>query len=101
MLDPRIEHVVAEVNQDVDQNHQRGDHQHSGLHLRIVAMIDRVEHELADAGQTEHLLNHDCARDEVRGGDADRGYHRQQRIAKTMMRCQSSSAFRVGSNSLA
>src|SRR5690348_15000189 len=39
LLDPRIEHVVAEVNQDVDQNHQRGDHQHSGLHLRIVTMI--------------------------------------------------------------
>src|SRR5262245_52687625 len=75
LLDPRIEHVIAEIDHDVDQYHERGDHQHCGLHLRVVAVIDGIEHELTDTGQAEHLLDHDRAGNEVRGGDADRGHH--------------------------
>src|SRR5215471_9897320 len=81
-LDPRIKHVVAEIDDNVDQDHEHGDHEHGGLYLRIVAMVDGVEHQLANTGQTEYLLDHDSAGDEVSGGDTDRGHHRQEGIAK-------------------
>src|SRR5262249_37751643 len=56
VADAWIEPRVGEIDDEVHHHEAEGDEEHEGLHHRIVAMGDRVDHEAAHAVQGEHGL---------------------------------------------
>ena len=68
-----------------------GEHQAAGLDHRHVALGDRVDHILTDAGIDEHVLDHDDADDEIgeieRHDRDDRPERIGQRVAGDDARC--------------
>src|SRR4051794_21645797 len=78
---PWIEHGVDDVRDQVDQHHQDREHQRDALDDGEVALQDRVDHQAADPGQGEHLLDHQRAADEVGDVQAEHGDHGDDAVA--------------------
>src|SRR5262245_66646885 len=53
VADAWIEPRVGEIDDEVHHHEAEGDEEHEGLHHRIVAMRDRVDHEAAHAVRSE------------------------------------------------
>src|SRR5215212_7429989 len=69
-VDDRVEQVHEQVDDDV----RRRRHQHDSLDHRVVALEDRVDRQLAEAGQTEDPFGDDGAGDqraELQADDRD------------------------------
>src|SRR5678815_4244861 len=56
--DARFEPRVGEIDQQVHDHEAEGDQEHEGLHHRVVAVGDRVDHEAADSVEREDRLGH-------------------------------------------
>src|SRR5439155_9119824 len=72
--DARIEEAIDEVDDEVDHDEQHGGDEHRALHDGIVAVVDRLDREPADAGPGKHGLGHDGAAEqgaELQAGDRD------------------------------
>src|SRR4030095_5327650 len=78
----RIDGEVQEVDRQIDENVESGDHQKCTLDHRIIAPQDRRNDEVADARQAEDRFGHDRAADQQCEGEAEDGYHRNQRVAQ-------------------
>src|SRR5437016_5015542 len=50
MAHPWVEHRIHHVDGDIDDDKADRDHQHHALNHEIVALIDGIDHHLADAG---------------------------------------------------
>src|SRR5260370_30330221 len=57
MADPRIEHGVEHVDDEVHYHEARRDEQHNALQDDEVAGVDRADQQAADAGQREDGLD--------------------------------------------
>src|SRR5438876_1129928 len=57
MADPRIEHGVEQVHDEVQQHEADRDQQHDALQDDEVARVDRADQQPADAGQGEDRLD--------------------------------------------
>src|SRR5262245_22651459 len=53
MADPRVEHGVQDVDQEVDEHVADGDDRHQALQGDVLAGLDRLVQQRADAGQRE------------------------------------------------
>ena len=60
--DPRVEEAVRDVDEQVDHDVDEGDEQGEALDDHVVAAGDRLEQRPPDAGQVEHGLGQDRAR---------------------------------------
>src|SRR5262245_66686575 len=65
MANPRVEIAVEHVDQEVPREVEGAQHQHAGLHDRIVARGDALEDQPAQARPREHRLRHDRAPQEL------------------------------------
>src|SRR5216683_8184083 len=78
--DPWIQDGVQQVHDQVDQNEADGDDQHGALYDWIVAAINAVQQESADAGQGEHLLDDHGATEQVTDLQSTQGDDRDERV---------------------
>src|SRR5579883_97079 len=67
VLHPRIDDSVAEVDQRVDDDVAARHEQHRRLQDRVVAAEDRVDRVLAEAGNSEDLLDDQRAAEQLAG----------------------------------
>ena len=77
-----IEEGIEQVDEQIDEDEDRGDQQHEALDQREVAARRRIDEQLADAVEVEHLLGDDEAADQEGELEADHGDDRQQRVAQ-------------------
>src|SRR5437867_2490811 len=63
--DPRVEVGVQHVHEEVARQVERAQHEHAGLHDRIVARGDRLEDQSSEARPGEHGLGHDGAAEKL------------------------------------
>src|SRR5579862_7670607 len=49
IANPRVEIGVQDVDEEIDEHEDGGDHQDHPLDHGVVTLVDRVEHQLADA----------------------------------------------------
>src|SRR5581483_11341114 len=76
MADPRVEHGVEQIDEEVDQHVAHCDDQHGALDHEVVADEDRLDGEAADARQGEDDLDDEGAADQpadLETGDRDEG----------------------------
>src|SRR5215472_472446 len=59
--DARIEEAIDQVDAEVDHDEEHGRDERGALHDRVVAVVDRLDREAADARPGEHRLGHDGA----------------------------------------
>src|SRR5438552_1307963 len=64
MADPRIEHGVEHVDDEIHDDEARRDEQHDALHDDEVAGVDGADQQAADAGQREDGLDDQGAADQ-------------------------------------
>ena len=83
--DPRIEVAVEQVDGEVDGHEQHRDEQDGGLGERVVALVDRPQHQAADAGQGEDLLDHHRAAEQDADLQPRHRDHRDQRVAERVL----------------
>src|SRR5579883_567571 len=77
MADPRIEHGVEHVDNEIDQHIARGHAQHDALQDNEIAGVDRAEQQAADTGQCEDRLHDHRAAHQAADVDAGDGDQRQ------------------------
>ena len=77
-IDDDVEHVDGEVDDDDRRREQHDDVADD----EQVAVGDRLEDEPAEAGQREHLLDHDRAGEQVGELQAHHGEHRHHRVSQ-------------------
>src|SRR5712664_3695445 len=65
MADPRVEIAVENVHEEVADEIERAQHEHAGLHDRIVASGDRLEDQAPEARPREHGLGDHGAAQEM------------------------------------
>ncbi len=82
----RIEQGVGDVGQEVDEHDDDPRRRGSRLDDREVAMEDRVDHQLADSGDGEDLLDDERAADEEADVDAEDRDGRDDRVAERVVR---------------
>src|SRR5882724_5392427 len=82
MADARIDDAVKHVDDQVDENDERGDQHHAALQGRIVASRDALDQPFSDAGPGEDGLGEHRARDERAYRKADHGHDRNHRVAQ-------------------
>src|SRR4051812_2881136 len=84
--DPRVQHDVQEVDDEVDRHEDERDHEDVALQLHVLAGDDRGVDLLAHAGHPVDHLDHDGTADEgaeVQAGDGQqREARRPQRVAE-------------------
>src|SRR5229473_8153531 len=73
MADPRIEHGVEHVDDEVHRHEANGDEQDHALQDDEVAGVDRADQQAADAGQREDGLDDQRAADQPADVDAGHG----------------------------
>jgi hypothetical protein len=81
----RVDRDVRDVGQQVQQHVGRGRDQHHALHHRVVAVEHRIDDQLAEAGDGEHLLGEHRAgqqRAEFQRAERDDG---RQRVAQRVL----------------
>ena len=82
VADPRVDHRVEQVDQEVGEHEDRRDHQDRALHHRVVAIEDALDQHAAQALDREHVLDHDRAGHQQRERDAHHGHHRDQGVGE-------------------
>src|SRR4029453_473551 len=80
MPDPRIEIAVEKVHQEVAAEVETAQHEHPGLHDRVVARRDRLEDEPAETRPGKHGLGDHGAAQELHEEHDRKGHDRQQRV---------------------
>src|SRR5207249_4193115 len=83
--DPRIEVAVQHVHEEVARQVERAQHEHAGLHDRIVARGDRLEDQSSEARPGEHGLGDDGAAEELHEQHDGEGDDRQQRVLQSVL----------------
>src|SRR4051794_19381559 len=83
--DPRIEVAVDDVDEEVDDDEDRRDQQRRRLDHRVVALLDRMEQGVADAGKPEDDLGDRGAADQDTDLETDDGHDRDERVPKRML----------------
>src|SRR5580698_6354801 len=78
MADPRIEHGVEQVDDEVHDDEAGGDQQHGALQNNQIARVDRADQEPPDARQSEDRLDDDGAADQPADIDAGDGHQRER-----------------------
>src|SRR5262249_23108624 len=73
IANPRVEHGVGEIDDQIDQHVNEAEQQHDALDDRIVAAQDGIDREAADARDREHRFGDHSAADQERNADADYG----------------------------
>src|SRR6058998_2193334 len=63
--DSRIDQAVGEVGDDVGAQGEQGHDDEVAHHHRVVALPDRLDHELSHAGNGEDRLDDDAAADQA------------------------------------
>src|SRR5207245_2256676 len=63
--DPGVEKRVRDVRGDVDHDEHERHQQHGALHNRIVALQRGVDHQVADTGKCEDLLDDDGSAEQI------------------------------------
>src|SRR5439155_9538477 len=81
----RIEIAVEHVDREIDRHEHHRDEQDRGLRERIVALIDRPQHEPADAGERENLLDHDRSTEQDSDLQSGHGHDRDQRVLERVL----------------
>src|SRR5438445_11282283 len=74
--DTGIEDAIHELDDEVEGDEEDGRQEHHALHDRIVAVVDRVDGEPADARPREHRFRHHRATEqgpELQAGDREHG----------------------------
>src|SRR5215831_13229429 len=84
MTDPRIEIAVEEVHEEVAGEIETAQHEHAGLHDRVVARGDRLEDEPAEARPGKYGLGDDGAAQELHEEHHREGDDRQERVLQTV-----------------
>src|SRR6266849_857845 len=82
VADARIEHRVEQVDGEIHQHGNRGDEHDQALHQSEVVARHRLDEELAQAVEVEHLLGHHQAADEEGDFQPDDRRGRQERVAQ-------------------
>src|SRR5436190_10012901 len=82
--DPWIEHPVCEIGDEVHRDVGHRDEQDAALHERIVARVDRLNQQAADAGPREDGLGDDRAREHRAELEADDRHDRNEAVAERM-----------------
>ena len=82
VADARIEKAVKDVDRQVGEGEDADHDHHQGLGHVVVVVGDRLDEQLADTVEVEHLLGDDEAAHQERELDADDGDDRQQRVAQ-------------------
>src|SRR5215813_9697901 len=85
MTDPRIEIAVQQIHAQVAGEVERAQHQHAGLHDRVVAGCDRFKDQPPEARPREHRLGHDGAAQKLHEQQDRKGDHGQQRVAQAVL----------------
>src|SRR6267142_4892053 len=80
MADPRIEIAVEKVHQEITGEVEAAQHEHAGLHDRVVARGDRLEDEPAETRPGEDGLGGRRAAQELHEEHDRKGHDRQQRV---------------------
>src|SRR5262245_25552961 len=80
--DPRVEHGVQEVDEEVDEHEQDGDHEDVALQLDVLTGEDRLADLLAHPRDPEDDLDDDRAADEHADVEAGDREERQARWAQ-------------------
>src|SRR6266700_3606817 len=80
--DSRVECRVGQVGEQVDQHDEHSEDEGHPLHDREVALEDRVDHQLADAGDREDALDDHRSADQVADVDAEHGDRGDHRVAQ-------------------
>src|SRR5712664_3648158 len=62
--DTGIEEAIHQLDAEVEADEEHGRQEHHALHDRVVAVVDRVDGEPADARPREHRLGHHRAAEE-------------------------------------
>src|SRR5437667_138341 len=83
--DPRIEEAVQHVHEEVARQVERAQHEHAGLHDRIVARGDRLEDQSSEARPGEHGLGDDGAAEELHEQHDGEGDDGQQRVLQSVL----------------
>jgi hypothetical protein len=76
---------VQDVNAEIDQHIDAGDHQQGALDHRIVPPQHRGDDEVADPGQGKHRFGDDGTTEQSCKGQPDHGQHRGARIPERML----------------
>ena len=78
--DARIEPGIGQVDEKVGQHEEEHDDQHAGLHDGIVARVDGVVDQRADAGPREDDLGEDRAAEQAADAEAEHRHRRDRGI---------------------
>src|SRR5689334_16285422 len=79
MTDPRIEHGIEQVDDEIHDDEAPGHEQHHALQDDQVAGVDRADQQTAEPGQGKNRLHDDGAADQppdIDPGDGDKGKRR-------------------------
>ena len=79
---PRVDRGIGEVDEEGDEDHREDQQHHHALDHDQVALADRLEHQPAEAGQEEDVLDDDRAGEQEGELQPDDGQHRDQRVAE-------------------
>ena len=82
---PRIDDEVREVGEQVQHDVGGRGEQHDALHDRVVAVEHRVDDQLAEAGDREHLLGQHRARQQRAELERAERDDRHQRVAQRVL----------------
>ena len=80
--DPRVEQRVDDVDEQVDDHVAGRRDEHDPLDQRVVALVDGVDRQPAEAGDAEDLLGDHRAGDQHAELEADHRRHRDQAVAE-------------------
>src|SRR5215468_3505807 len=72
----RVEHDVEHVHREVGEHHERGDQHHDADDHRQVLLGDRLDGQLAEAGQAEYVLCYHGPAEQYPDVDAELSHHR-------------------------
>src|SRR5437763_13405720 len=81
----RIEVRVQEIHGEVHGHEHDGHEQDRALGQRIIALVDRPQHQTSDARQRENLLDDDGAAEQDADLQPDHGDDRDQRVAQRVL----------------
>src|SRR6266566_4219715 len=83
--DPRIDQAVREIGDQVGDEREGGDDDEVTHDDRVVALEDRLDHELPHAGNGEDRLDDHAAADEAGEREAEDRDDREQRVAERVL----------------
>ena len=85
MAQPRIGRDDEQIDNHVDDDEQRAEHQRQSLNQRQVAIDDGVDRHVADAGIGEDALDDDSAADQEGELHARQRQRRRDRVAQRLL----------------